>query len=464
MLASLTKEPMSYKSAKHDSELVTKLRIIRRVKVDEWTNTDTAVSFRCHRNTVGNLLTAFEAKISVTDQVRLLKESFTNDQIMQLLLPLEDHSTRPHHHPKEATMAQVDRVKEIFETFKVKVGPEKMGTILQRKFSDSCNLLDHSLSVMGTTKLKGIYKREKLQIEKARATSGSYRPLYDYTALSCFERMHFDTKHIMDKKALPPDVYEYFSTHLEIPRYEWNLIDAKSRTRFMAYSHTLNAEFGLKFLLFTLQFIRTMTNNQDLHITIGYDNGSEFCSGSPPKLADWNALLNQLNASAYAYHPNWDTRKNLIERSHRSDDEEFYIPRGDLIKTQADFMKEASDFGFYWNCERPHSGIGMNDRTPFEVLKKTGLLGTQQLMQFPTLLLDRDIGLLRKCTEPLLFNEEIHRTQAKKNVPQLDQKTLVDIALKYDFFTSRAQKVLTYYLKTYGKHISRKILGYLDTD
>ena len=181
---------MRYKSAKREQELVTKLRIIRRVKVDEWTQTDTADSFLCHRNTVGNLITAFEEKILSSDQRKLLKESFTSDQIIALLLPLKDHSTKPHHHPKEATISQVDRVKEIFTTLKQKVGPEKMGTILQRKFKDSCNLVDHSLSIMGATKLKGICKREKLKIEKARATSGSYRPLYDYTALSCFERMH----------------------------------------------------------------------------------------------------------------------------------------------------------------------------------------------------------------------------------------------------------------------------------
>ena len=72
------------------------------------------------------------------------------------------------------------------------------------------------------------------------------------------------------------------------------------------------------------------------------------------------------------------SEKNLIERSHRTDDEEFLIPRGEFIHTEEEFMKEARSYGTYWNTTRSHSGIGMQGRTPLEVIQQSGLLGSQQ--------------------------------------------------------------------------------------
>lgn len=452
----LTKEPMAYKLLKKDSQLLTKLRLIRRVKVDGWSKVETALSFGCHRNTVLNLVSVFETDISPSVQESLLTGRFSLDQLEKLLFPLKDISTKPHHHPKEATQAQTDRVREIFLELKVKVGPQRLLRILKRKFKfkdkdkdkDLIGSLDASIAAMKLTQLKGIYKRENLIVEKTKTAGGVSRPLYDYTALSCFERMHFDTKHLLDKKSLPPKFYDYFASHLDIlPKYEWNLIDAKSRFRFMAFSYELNAEYGLKFLLFCLQFIRTMTNNITQEIVIGEDNGVEFCSGSPLKLSSWNSLLNILNAKSYAYNPYWDVRKNLIERSHRNDDDEWLIPRGEYITDEQSFLKEATDYWYYTNFERPHSGKGMKDRTSFEVLSDSGLMGVNHFMQFPILILDRQIDALRRCTEPLLFEHDVKLAETKRQGILLDPKTLLDISSKYDFFIPNAQKVLTYYLK-----------------
>jgi uncharacterized protein YktA (UPF0223 family) len=451
-MQSLSKEPMSYKHQKKESELLVKLRIIRRVLLDGWSKVETAYSLDCHRNTVLNLVRAFKKNVPLSVQEELLTGHFSLDQLQALLSPLKDISTKPHHHPKQASQLQADRVREIFSDLKVKVGPQRLLRILKRKFKnkESVSFLDASLAEMKLTLLKGIYKREKLQVEKVKTTSGESRSLYDYTALSCFEKMHFDTKHLLDKKSLPPTFYEYFSSHLDtIPKYEWNLLDAKSRFRFIAFSYELNAEYGLKFLLFCLQFLRTITNNINQEIDIGEDNGVEFCSGSSLKLSSWNSLLKLLNAQAYAYNPHWDIRKNLIERSHRNDDDEWLIPRGQYIKDEESFLREAKDYWYYLNFERQHSGKGMNDRTPFEVLKNSGLLGVKQLLKFPILILDHHIDVLRRCTEPLLFEHDIKLAEEKRKGVLLDPKTLLDISSKYDFFVPNAQKVLTYYPKLF---------------
>ena len=446
-MQNIPKEPMSYKQYKQENELVTKLRIIRRVCSDAWTRGDTATSFACHRNTVSTLVRAFSQLIPVSDQQILLTQSLSEDRIGILMSPLHDLSTKPHHHPHTATDEQSDRVTHIFNDLRVKTGPKRLQTLLRRKYHDSVDPVDCSLSTLGITKIRTICKNRELKKEHARATGGSYRPLYDYTALACFEYMHLDTKHILDKKALPPSVYEYFSTHTkEIPRYEWNLIDAKSRFRFTAYSYEVNATFGLYFLTFALGCIRTALNNWEMPITIGQDNGVEFCSGSPRKAIDWNNTLKPLNASIYAYNPYWDIRKNLIERSHRTDDEEFLIPRGEFIHTEEEFMTEARNYGTYWNTGRSHSGIGMKGRTPLEVIQQSGIMGAGRLAQIPVLILDHHINTLQECITPLLFTSDIRATEQKKQQTILDMKTLYDLKSKY-FFTEDAQNVLTYYQK-----------------
>lgn len=97
---------------------------------------------------------------------------------------------------------------------------------------------------------------------------------------------------------------------------------------------------------------------------IGVDNGSEFCRGSSRKETEWNEVLREVNAHLYSYEPNFDIRKNLIERSHLSDDEELYIPRGSQMGKRETFLQEAIDYQSYLNQLRPHSGIGMHGRTP----------------------------------------------------------------------------------------------------
>jgi hypothetical protein len=58
----------------------------------------------------------------------------------------------------------------------------------------------------------------------------------------------------------------------------------------------------------------------------------------------------------------------LIERSHRSDDEEFLIPFGASMKTKEQFMIQAQEYNDYRNTLRPHSGNEMNGKTPKEKL------------------------------------------------------------------------------------------------
>lgn len=56
-----------------------------------------------------------------------------------------------------------------------------------------------------------------------------------------------------------------------------------------------------------------------------------------------------------------------LERSHRTDDEEFYIPRVLQIKSEADLLNEAMGYIYYYDNVRGHSSLSY--QTPFAYLK-----------------------------------------------------------------------------------------------
>lgn len=441
-------EPMSYKQQIKENELLTKLRMIKLAKKGGYKQTQIAKKFRCHRNTVGAMVREFEAEIASKDQEKLLHSNLSMGQIEELLAPLKNRSRAPRSNSRSASSKQEKKVVEIFEKQKVRVGPYSMRTLLKRKYGkDTPNYrklseLEQSLGKLKIGCIRGIYKRNELKIEKTRSASGKVVPLYDYKALACFEYLHYDTKEIPDKKSLPQAVYEKFKLNEELPVYEYNIIDARSRFRFIAYSNHLNAEFGLKYLLLVIQYIRAYTHNWNLHITVLADNGSEFCRGSSKKEKLWNSYLSPLHVSFKSYHAGHDVRKNLIERSHRTDDRYFYVPRGEFIETKQDFLAEAAEYFVFINAVRPHQGKEMHERTPLEVLENSGVSGAKRLLTFPTMILEDNIEAIRKHTDYLLLNAELHEHENP------NQFTLDDIKGKYAFFNnSIAQNVLTYYRK-----------------
>jgi putative transposase len=436
----IAKEVMKYKEQIKETELVTKIRIVRAARRDHIPVTQVAEAFSCHRNTVRNILKTFAKKVPIEDQSLLLSSggSFSHEELLRLFGQVQNGKRTPHGHKRAASDSQEQEILQLFQTEKIRVGVKRMRTFLRRRYEK-----EHPLVVLTSGQLKGIYRKHNLRVQKVRSSNGERRSLYDYRSLACFERLHYDVKHILDKHALPEEIYQILSGR-DIPKYEWNIIDAKSRFRFIAYSYEISAEFGLHFLLFVTQYLRAVLHNLEQPIVIGFDNGSEFCSGSPRKETEWNELLSCMNAGVYAYEPSFDIRKNLIERSHLTDDEELYIPRGIFMNTKKSFLKEVTDYSFYWNYQRPHSGIGMDDRTPYEVVKQSGLMGAERLLSFPTLILDDVINELKVCTKSILVDAYAQKHPDKMKKVSSDPKLKRDLELKF-FLPSDAQNVLTHY-------------------
>lgn len=441
-------QSMSYKAQKKENELLTKLKIVKYYKKTELFMKDIAEKFHCHRNTVSNIINDFDSKIKQEDRNKLLNKRLDKETIEELMKPIASKNTRPRsRHPRQATIKQEKKVVQIFNSY-LRVGPKRMKRHLDRKYSKPGNKhkrvseLEKSLSKLTLAQIKGIYKRNKLKLKKKRSSNGEVVHLYDYRKIAAFEYLHIDTKHILDKHSLPSEIYERFDKNDEIPKYEWNIIDAKSRFRFIAYSYNLTSEFGFKFLLSTIQFIRAVTNNKQQHITVFADNGQEFCGGSKRKEKEWNNILKLTNSHLESYHEGHDVRKNLIERSHKTDDSDFYVSRGFYIHDRDSFLKEARDYTYYFNAIRLHSGINMKGRTPTEVLKDNKVFQATKLLNFPTMILEENINMLRDVVSPVELKEFLVRNE----IPKVDQKELVDLKSRFKFLVKNAQNVLTPYL------------------
>ncbi len=455
----LPQEAVSYKQQIKDNELLTKLRIIKLVEKSGLSQVEVARKFACHRNTVGNIVRRFRAEFNEASRWRLLQGHWHKDGLLEVLKPLKNESCRPHRHPTQATECQEAAIVEwLFREKELRVGPYRMKTLINRRFAGSKDPFLQSLLKLSARQIRGVYKRYSLSPKKKRSYSGAKGHLYDYKSLACFERLHFDTKVILDKKSLPKQIYEQFSSSGWMPRYQWTLQDAKSRFRFLGYSRHINAEYGLKFLLFCLMYIRSTFNNWHIPIQVGFDQGIENASGSALKLNWYNQILKPLKTQAYQYHVGNDIRKNLVERSHKTDDCEFYIPRAPYLQDKTSFLEEAAGFYHYFNFLRPHSGVEMNNKTPFEVIKKSGYIKPERLMGFPTMILEDHIKTMRKATDVLLYKAELEEI----GLQLVTTKDLIDTAQKYDFFNPPiAQKDLTYYLNFY-LHTSSLLMTLLE--
>lgn len=74
----------------------------------------------------------------------------------------------------------------------------------------------------------------------------------------------------------------------------------------------------------------------------------------------------------------------FVERSHQTDDNEFYVPQLELCKSLTEFMFRAVRWQYVYNMIRFHSGIGMR---PFEKLTKYGKF-SKNIVIFPVMILD----------------------------------------------------------------------------
>jgi hypothetical protein len=121
----------------------------------------------------------------------------------------------------------------------------------------------------------------------------------------------------------------------------------------------------------------------------GY-SGEEFGGKSPRTIQGlqktlyepWNAQLTRIPLGRKGYN-------GRVERSHLTDDEEFYLPMILNWKDTDDLLKSAQAWQYVYNVKRGHFGKGMGGRSPLEKLQSTGYNHIHENFSlFPVLLLD----------------------------------------------------------------------------
>jgi hypothetical protein len=228
-----------------------------------------------------------------------------------------------------------------------------------------------------------VFSRRKLTRKKKRVRRES-QTWYKWDTFLPFEECQLDTKEIADKKTPPKEVYEHF-VGLSLPRWQWTFTDVKTRIRSLAWSYSRDWACGQVFISLIIWWLRSFGFRNTINVRI--DGGIEWHAALPEafekSLENFFYPLGFYPKVIRKGHPE---DNNFVERSHGTDDYDFYIPYLLTIKNEDQFIKRCAWWQKIYNLHRRHMGIG--DMTPYEKLKNLGYLTPEAFCIFPTLILD----------------------------------------------------------------------------
>jgi hypothetical protein len=151
-----------------------------------------------------------------------------------------------------------------------------------------------------------------------------------------------------------------------IPNYQWGAIEVTSRFKLIAYSREKTWTNGLMFYLWVISWLRSHGVREKIVFTV--DHGEEWGGKSWMKIRELKKLISGFGCKLIQNHKGHPEENAHLERSHRTDDEEFYIPRAFKIRSEKDLLDEALGYIYYYNNVREHSSL--NYQTPYRYLKK----------------------------------------------------------------------------------------------
>ena len=190
------------------------------------------------------------------------------------------------------------------------------------------------------------------------------REFIDWYSAKPFQIVQMDVKHIRDHKALSHSQIIHLD-HYGIPNYQWGALDVNSRFKLIGYSRERSWTNGLCWYLWVTSWLRSHGVTTEIVFTV--DNGEEFGGRSWMKVKELRRLLHGFGCRLIQNHKGHFEENAHIERSHRTDDEEFYIPRTLTIRSEEDLLNEALGYIYYYNNVREHSSLSY--RTPYAHLK-----------------------------------------------------------------------------------------------
>lgn len=244
--------------------------------------------------------------------------------------------------------------------------------------------------------IRNILKRNNLKPRRRRTYKGLTRPYYPWEHMRAFELLQTDLKEILDMKSLPPDVYRHHESN-GLPLYQWTACCVRTRVRFIAYSMEKSFSNGIAFIILVVLWLRA--HGVKGRVYIQTDWGEEFAGKSERKIKHiQERILEPMNAQLLRIRKGKATDNAVVERSHRTDDEEFYIPKLLSIPDTERFLYQALLWTASYNLKRAHYGRGMDGLTPYEKLISVAPGIGKRICMFPAFLLDRVIPIYRYLT------------------------------------------------------------------
>ena len=288
---------------------------------------------------------------------------------------LRDRPKTPRRQPRR-TPAPVEQ-QVIAAKNRTRLGPERLSLWL-RKYAQL-------LVPPGT--IRHILRRNRSQITcglPSRRQRKGKREFVDWYSAKPFEIVQMDVKFIRDLKALSKAQILHLD-RCQIPNYQWGALDVTSRFKLIGYSHERSWTNGLCWYLWVISWLRSHGVTAQIAFTV--DNGEEFGGKSWLKVADLRKLISGFGCRLIQNHKGHAEENAHLERSHRTDDEEFYIPRVLRIKSEENLLDEALGYLYYYNTLREHSSLDY--QTPFAYLKQQAPRIDDTIRYVPPILLDK---------------------------------------------------------------------------
>lgn len=266
---------------------------------------------------------------------------------------LDDSSTAPKSVPNRTSSKIEDKVIEIKR--KTRYGPIRIAD----------ELIEQHGIILSAHTIRNILRREKkkLKLKQHKPHKKGVRQFVDWYKAKPFEVVQIDLKYVVDQKALSMEQIDHIHM-LDLPLYQWGALDVNSRFKLIAYSGEKSWTNGLTWFLWVTSWIRSHGVTGEVVYTV--DHGEEFGGKSWLKIVELRKLLSGFGVKLIQNRIKHPEENSHLERSHRTDDDEFYIPRILSIQNRQEFYKEALNYIYYYNNVRKHSGIGRI--TPFQHL------------------------------------------------------------------------------------------------
>jgi len=297
---------------------------------------------------------------------------------------LQDRSRRPAHSPRQTPKEIEQQVLQAWQ--ETHYGRKRLALYLR---AQGLCLSAHTI--------RHVLRRHRPPQSKLRRKS-LYPALWAWETEAPFALVQVDGKDIHDKQALGTT----HTTHLKrqhLPRYQWTACDGRTRLRFLAYSYANNSTNGLAFLILVLSWLRAFAI--EAPIAFQTDWGQEFGGDNPAHIAALSArYLQPLQGELRRYPIGRKGYNGRVERSHRTDDEEFYAPYLLQAHTPDQLLALSYRWLYVYNVLRPHFGSGMEQRPPLAALRHLGYTGDDCIALLPPILLDPiSSDLLLSCDQ-----------------------------------------------------------------